>query len=181
MPKGHHHLESNESSSHDSSSSHSGRRNRRPERLLKWFDFDETPANCTAPFTPMQTIPSGSPCTPGILLATITLSDINPDDRVFIEGTVGWLSNTAAATVQFLIIRDNEPVPVYSIVDTGLTGTAVATSFHHSETGVLTTNPSGTHVYRLYATTIFTNTPGVFPVVIGPISFEGQVIDENNT
>lgn len=45
MPKGHHHLESNESSSHDSSSSHSGRRNRRPERLLKWFDFDET-KNC---------------------------------------------------------------------------------------------------------------------------------------
>jgi len=164
-----------------STSSHSDNSHRRHRRrgLLKWFDFFERPANCTAPFTPMETIPFGQPCTPGILLATIILSDIDADDRVLIEGTVGWLSNTASSTVQFLIFRDNETTPVYTIVDTGLTGTAVATSFHHAETNI-PNSIGGTHVYRLYATTIFTNTPGVFPVIIGPVTLAGQVIERNN-
>jgi hypothetical protein len=109
-------------------------------RLLKWYDFSEILKN-PGINNPLFTVPTdGSPIDLGV---SITLSCINADDRVLILGTVGWLApNNSNATMQFNILSDG--VPVYSILDTGTSGEAVATSFHHSET-----NASGTNVYTL--------------------------------
>jgi hypothetical protein len=144
------------------------------ERLLKYFEFNEPGSTTGSLAFALSTAAETT-------LAAIELKHIRSNDRVLIEAAVGWQTNAIVLTnaeIIFRIHRDGIGGPiVYSTVDS--TGTAILNSRYttglvHTETGVV----SGEHTYTLTAQIV---TAGAALSVIGPVSLEGSVIDENDT
>lgn len=152
------------------------------ENLLKYFQFSEPGSGPGSinPGTP-QPLVLGVETT----LASIRLKRIHENDREFLTATVGWWFVVPSPSppfgvgseLMFRIRRDSLVGPiVFETKDTGFLPPAPGmnhantTSFNHTETGV------GGHNHDYFLTvTLFSD----FATIIGPVTFEGFVIDEN--
>ncbi|MFD0697653.1 hypothetical protein ACFQZT_26605 [Paenibacillus sp. GCM10027628] len=144
------------------------------ERLLVWYDFNEP---SIAPFTGTtslgQSLPFTLPANTEVEMAVITLNHIKADDRVNLSATVCWNADgDATSLVGFRIRRIGSPV-FFETRDTSFSSSGdTTTSMNHAETGVT----GGSATYVLTATS-FPSRGNV--QIIGPIFFDGSVIDDN--
>ncbi|WP_019122714.1 hypothetical protein [Brevibacillus massiliensis] len=148
------------------------------ERLLVYYAFTQ-PSSQPGTFGPVSLVAGPNPAE--MQLAEITLRRIRPHDRVELASTVGWRGFFGNPVVEFRIRRGgiNGPV-VFSNRDTGATdGTTFdfTTTFDHAEKGL----SSSIQTYVLTVRLIQSLSPaGNVPVqIIGPVHFEGSVIDDN--
>ncbi len=151
------------------------------ERLLKYFESSqpssfENTGSISAGLLPFPA--AGTSLTVGqeIVLASVLLKKIKKNDRVMLNATIGWQSLTDNPSIQFRIRSGSASGPiVYSNQSSGTVPAAAplnriyTASVCHVETGV-----SGKILYVLTGTLLIAGAN-----YVGPINFNGSVIDEN--
>ncbi|WP_019122715.1 hypothetical protein [Brevibacillus massiliensis] len=159
------------------------------ERLLVYYDFDQ-PDSFSGSITPIPlTLPAAGALPTEIPLATVNLNLVRPHDRVRLAATVGW--RVVAVSGPF----SNEAELEFRIRRGGTTGVLVSSArdsgfpiedFREITTKFLYTEGGISHSVQYTLSVVLVNAPGAGPgttpaQIIGPIHFEGSVIDDNST